>query len=118
TVQRLISGVETRVTISGPLRQPELRLASTPPLEQGDILSLIIFNTTPNQLTAVQQQELAVRAGALAAGFLMSPLLKAIQTEIGLDILEIEPTGAIGEGPRITVGGEVAPGVVARFSRQ
>ncbi|HMB79398.1 MAG TPA: translocation/assembly module TamB domain-containing protein, partial [Vicinamibacterales bacterium] len=32
TVTRVISGVEARVSIFGPLRQPELRLASTPPL--------------------------------------------------------------------------------------
>src|SRR5205814_311263 len=66
TVMRDISGVQARVTISGALREPELRLASTPSLDETDILSLIVFNTTPNSLTAAQQQELAVRAGTLA----------------------------------------------------
>ena len=32
-----------RVQIVGPLRQPELRLSSTPPLDPSDILSLIVF---------------------------------------------------------------------------
>ena len=119
TVKRVISGVETRVTIAGPLQSPELRLASTPPLDATDILSLIVFNTSANQLTAGQQEELAVRAGALAAGFLATPLLSAVQSRLGLDILQIETstTGA-STGARITIGDEIAPGLVARFSRQ
>jgi autotransporter translocation and assembly factor TamB len=81
------------------------------------VLSLIVFNTAANDLTAVQQQELAVRAGTIAAGFLATPLISAIQRSLGLEILEID-TGAIGGGPRVTIGEELAPGLVARFSRQ
>jgi autotransporter translocation and assembly factor TamB len=117
-VTRLISGVQTRVGLIGPLRQPELRLSSVPPLDESDILSLIVFNTSTNQLTTLQQQELVVRAGALAAGFLATPIISAISSEIGLDVLEIEPAGEYNLGPRLTVGQEIAPGLVARFSRQ
>jgi autotransporter translocation and assembly factor TamB len=123
TVTRDISGVETRVTIAGELRQPELRLASTPPLETTDILSLIVFNTSTNQLSALQQQELAVRAGTLAAGFLAAPLLSALERSLGISTLEIEPAssarpGDLASGARVTIGDELAPGLVARFSRQ
>jgi len=120
SVQRVISGVETRVTIAGPLRQPELRLTSTPPLEPTDILSLIVFNASLNTLSSEQQRELAVRAGTLAAGFLATPLLGAIERTLGIDILEIEAISELGGGTatRVTIGDEIAPGLVARFSRQ
>jgi translocation and assembly module TamB len=117
TVTRLISGVETRVSIFGPLQQPELRLASTPPLDQSDVLSLIVFNTSTNQLSAIQQQQLVTRAGVLAAGFLAQPIVSAIQNETGIDILEVEP-GDVGTDIKVTIGHEIAPGLVARFSRQ
>ena len=118
-VTREISGVEARVTISGPLNQPELHLASTPPLEQSDILSLIVFNTSTNQLSTLQQQQLAVRAGTLAAGFVAAPLMSALERSLGIDTLEIEPTADIrgGSGARVTIGSEIAPGLIARFSR-
>ena len=61
TVKRVISGVEARVTIAGQLSEPEIRLASTPPLESSDILSLIVF-TLRRPLSATQQADLAVRA--------------------------------------------------------
>ena len=118
TVQRVIQGVETRVSIFGPLNEPELRLASNPPLDQSDILSLIVFNTSTNQLTGAQQQQLLVRAGALAAGFLTSPIVSAIESHIGVNILEVEPSADFGGGAKLTVGQEIAPGLVARFSRQ
>lgn len=118
TVNRVISGVETRVSIFGPMREPELRLASTPPLEPSDILSLIVFNTSANELTALQQQQLAVRAGTLAAGFIAAPMVAALERSLGIDVLEIEPGADIRGGARVTVGNEIAPGLVARFSRQ
>ncbi len=117
TVTRIISGVETKVSLFGPLKEPELRLASTPPLDESDILSLILFNTSTNQLSAAQQQELVVRAGTLAASFIAMPILTTIEREIGLDTLEIEP-GELGVEPKVTIGQELAPGLVARFSRQ
>lgn len=118
TVTRLISGVETRVSITGPMRQPELRLSSTPPLDDSDILSLIVFNTNSNQLSSAQQQELLVRAGTLAAGFITTPILHAIESQLGLEILDVEAPGAFETGPKVTIGQEIAPGLVARFSRQ
>jgi translocation and assembly module TamB len=118
TVTRLISGVDARVSITGPMRQPELRLSSTPPLDDSDILSLIVFNTGSNQLSSAQQQELLVRAGTLAAGFVATPLLHAIESQLGLEILDVEAPGAFETGPKVTIGQEIAPGLVARFSRQ
>jgi autotransporter translocation and assembly factor TamB len=118
TVTRIIQGVEARVSVFGALKQPELRLASTPPLDESDILSLIIFNTSTNQLSAPQQQQLLVRAGTLAAGFLAGQVLSAVQKEVGLEILEIETSGDYGTGPKFTIGEEIAPGIIARFSRQ
>src|SRR5439155_877810 len=52
TVTRLIQGVQTKVGIVGSLRQPELHLSSAPPLDESDILSLIVFNRGTNQLSS------------------------------------------------------------------
>ncbi|MEQ1869166.1 MAG: translocation/assembly module TamB domain-containing protein [Vicinamibacterales bacterium] len=117
-VEREISSVIARVTIAGPLSGPELRLSSTPPLDQSDILSLIVFNASTNELNAVQQQQLAGRAATIAAGFLAAPILSAIEQSLGLDTLEIVTDATAAGGTRLTIGNEIAPGLVARFSRQ
>jgi autotransporter translocation and assembly factor TamB len=119
TVTRVIQGIETRVSIFGDTRQPELRLASNPPLDASDVLSLIVFNQSVNELSAPQQQQLLVRAGTLAAGFLAGQMLSTIQSKLGLEILEVQTGGdVVGDVAKFTVGDEIAPGLVARFSRQ
>jgi len=118
TVTRVISGVETRVMIAGQMTNPELHLSSNPPLEQSDILSLIVFNAPVGDLSSAQQADLAVRAGTLAAGFVAAPLVSALQRTLGIDTFEIEPGGEFNTGPKVTVGHEIAPGLVARYSRQ
>src|SRR5205823_11265182 len=57
-------------------------------------------------------------AGTLAAGFIATPLVSAIQRSLGLETLGVEPAGNTGTGPKVTIGEEIAPGLVARFSRQ
>jgi autotransporter translocation and assembly factor TamB len=118
TVDRLISGVLVHVTISGPLSRPELALASTPPLDSSNVLALVVFGVPVNQLGVGQQQELALRAGTLAAGFLATPLVSAVQRSLGLETLRIEPSGTVGGGPRLTIAEQLAPGLTAELTRE
>ena len=100
TATRLISGVETRIHVGGTMRKPELTLTSNPPLEQADILSLIIFNAPANELGEGQQVSLAQRASALATGFVAGKLADSIGRALNLDVFEIQtattPTTASG----------------------
>jgi translocation and assembly module TamB len=101
--RREISGVETFVRVRGTLRQPELSFSSKPPLEEADILALIVFNAPVNELGEGQQASLAQRAGALAGGYVASGLAQSIGNALELDQFEIEAQGDQG-GPTLTVG--------------
>ena len=72
TTERLIQGVTANVNLRGTLDKPEMVLSSTPPLEQADMLSLIVFNQPINQLGEGQQVSLAQRAQQLATGVVAS----------------------------------------------
>ncbi len=45
-------------------------------------------------------------------------MVSALERTLGLDTLEIEPGDDVRGSTRVTVGNEIAPGLVARFSRQ
>ncbi len=117
TASRTISGVETRVHLRGTLREPELRLSSSPALEEADILSLIVFNQPVNQLGSGQQASLAERAGLLASGFVASPLVQSIGRALNLDVFEIQPHAdpASGRGATIVVGEQVGERLYLRL---
>jgi translocation and assembly module TamB len=119
TATRLIAGVEARVRVRGTLRKPELLLSSNPPLDEADVLSLIVFNQPINQLGEGQRVSLAERAGSLAAGFVATPLAEQIGRALDLDVFEIQTGGGEGAiGPRVTVGQQVNDRIFVRFSQQ
>jgi autotransporter translocation and assembly factor TamB len=104
--RRIISGVETFVRVQGTMRQPELSFRSNPPLDQADILSLIVFNQPINELGEGEQVSLAERATALAGGYLASGLARSIGNALELDEFEIQAMSESG-GPTLTVGEQV-----------
>jgi uncharacterized protein involved in outer membrane biogenesis len=104
--RRIISGVETFVRVQGTMKQPELSFSSNPPLDQADILSLIVFNQPINELGEGQQVSLAERATALAGGYLATGLSRSISNALELDEFEIQ-AGEQGFGPTLSVGEQV-----------
>jgi autotransporter translocation and assembly factor TamB len=105
--RRVISGVETFVRVQGTLRQPELSFSSSPPLDQADILSLIVFNLPINELGEGQQISLAQRAGALAGGYLVSGLTRSVANALELDEFEIQAAGERNLSPSLTIGEQI-----------
>ena len=104
TARREISAVETIVAVSGTLREPTLELSSNPPLDDADILSLIVFNRPVNSLGAGEQVSLANRASALATGFVAGQLTEAIGGAFDIDLFQVEARNADGLGPAVTLG--------------
>jgi autotransporter translocation and assembly factor TamB len=113
--RRVISGVETFVHLQGSLRQPELSFSSRPPLDQADILSLIVFNVPVNELGEGQQISLAERAGALAGGYLVSGLTRSLANALQLDELELQADTARGLGPVLSIGEQIGNNLFVRI---
>jgi hypothetical protein len=111
---RTIQSVEAIVQVRGTLREPELTFRSNPPLEEADILSLIVFNQPVNELGEGQQVSLAQRAGDLAGGYLASGLARSIGNALNLNEFELQAVGENGEGPSVTLGQQVGKNLFFR----
>jgi autotransporter translocation and assembly factor TamB len=119
TAERQIQGVEARVRIQGTARHPTLSLSSNPPLDEGDVLALIVFNQPINQLATGQQSSLAEKAGGIAAGFVVSPLAEALGSTLDLDQFEVETTDPSGRvNPAVVIGQQVTQDMFLRFRQQ
>jgi autotransporter translocation and assembly factor TamB len=115
--RRLIQGVEARVNVRGTLRKPDIVLTSTPPLEQADILSLIVFNQPINSLGEGQQVSLAQRAQQLATGTLASALSSSIENALGVDTFEISTAPESGATASVTVGQQVGQNLYVKVEQ-
>ena len=115
--QRLIQGVEANVNIRGTLSKPEIVLTSTPPLEQADILSLIVFNQPINSLGEGQQISLAQRAQGLAAGAVAGELAKSIGNALNLDTFDIQMAPDSGATAQVTIGQQVGQNLFVKVQQ-
>jgi translocation and assembly module TamB len=113
------TGVEARIRITGGLTQPELELSSTPPLDESDILALIVFNRPINELGTNERASLAATAGGIATGFIATPLGESIGRALDLDLFEIT-TSADGDtlGAGITVGEQIGDRTFVKLRQQ
>lgn len=120
--ERLIpnTGVTARIQISGTARAPQISLSSTPPLDEADILSLIVFNRSVNELGTGERASLAETAGGIASGFVASSLGKSIGKALDVDLFEIttsdDVTGETAGG--VTLGKQIGDKAFVRFRQQ
>jgi len=113
--RRLIQGVDTHVDIRGTLKQPQVALSSIPPLEDADILALVVFNQPLNQLGAGQQMTLVERAQSLAAGALAGTLSQSIAKALNLETFRFDVASA--NSPALTVGQQLGPNLYVRVQQ-
>ncbi|MGB2718117.1 MAG: translocation/assembly module TamB domain-containing protein, partial [Vicinamibacterales bacterium] len=121
TATRLIpnTGVEARVRVTGTAKTPQLALTSNPPLEESDILALIVFNRPVNELGTGERASLATTAGGIATGFLAAPLGESIGRALDLDLFEITTTTDEGDlGAGLTVGQQIGDRAFVKLRQQ
>jgi autotransporter translocation and assembly factor TamB len=116
--ERQISGVTAQVHVTGTMRQPEIALTSQPPLDEGDILSLIAFNQTMNTLQTAERVSLASRAGVLAARAFATPIADSVARALDFDLFDIQPSDEGGTGATVTVGRQVNDRLFVGFKQE
>jgi translocation and assembly module TamB len=112
--ERVVSGIVAHVNIGGTMRSPNLGLSSRPPLEEADILSLILFNQPVNRLGADERDTLGERAVGLASGFVVAPFSDTLEHALDIDLFELEAVTE-GGGPAITFGEQVGERLFLQF---
>jgi translocation-and-assembly-module (TAM) inner membrane subunit TamB-like protein len=115
--RRVIQAVDANVNLRGTLLKPVVELSSTPPLEQADILSLIVFNQPVNSLGEGQQASLAQRAEGIAAGAVAGELAKSIGNALNLNTFDIQMAPDSGATAQVTVGQQVGQNLFVKVQQ-
>jgi autotransporter translocation and assembly factor TamB len=115
---REISGVEARVRVHGTAQRPELDITSVPPLDEADVLSLIVFNRPVNELGTGEQTAVSQTAATMAGGLVTAPLAEALRDALDVDLLEISAGGDSGTGPSVAIGNQLGERVFVKVRQQ
>jgi len=106
TATRTISGVDASVHVGGTMRDPTIDLSSRPALDDADVLSLIVFGQSVNDLGTGERTALGERAASMAAGMVAAPVADSIARALNLDMVEIQaPTDS--SAPVVALGSQV-----------
>jgi translocation and assembly module TamB len=108
--------IEVRIT--GSADKPALALSSDPPLEQADVLSVILFGKPAHQLGRGQSVALQEQALSLAAGYVMPELRTSVMDALGLDTLDVEMPQGTTEPGRVSAGRYVAEDVFVSLGQE
>jgi translocation and assembly module TamB len=107
--------VTVTLTLGGTAKEPTLDFASTPAYDKSEIVSLLLFGTTtPGQ---GQQGRFEDTVGRLAAGQASAPLARALSSELGLDLLEIQPGIGTAGGAGFRAGKYISPDVFVTYQQ-
>ena len=115
--RRIIQGVEARVNVRGTLKQPDIVLSSTPPLEQADILSLIVFNQPINSLGEGQQCRWRSARSSWRRELLPASCPQSIGSALGLDTFEINTAPENGGAAVLTIGQQLGQNLYVKVEQ-
>ncbi|MBP7669472.1 MAG: translocation/assembly module TamB [Candidatus Eisenbacteria bacterium] len=110
---------EVRVTVNmqGTLLEPQLTLTSDPPMEEGDILSYVVFGSALNQLSTGQLGLLQDRATDVAASFAAGQLQTALSRQLGVDLLTIRRAEGEARPGSVVIGKYLSPRILLTYEQ-
>gem|GEM_PF-1709485 len=85
--EKEISGHIVVIRLQGNVEKPTLTLSSTPPLEQGEILSLILFGRTLQNLNPDENAKWGGAAAVIAFNYEAAPLFNSVSKKMKFDTI-------------------------------
>ena len=115
-----VADILASVLVTGPARNPDIRLASDPALTREEILSRLLFGQAKAELTPLQALKLAQSAAVLSGNFGSGPgITDQLRDALGVDTIDVN-TGDVGDnggGASLSVGKYIADGVFLRLEQ-
>ncbi len=93
--------------VGGTVNRPTLVLRSDPPLEQADILSVLLFGKPARALGRSEQIDLRQQAVALTSGYAAARIGQSVSEALGLEELGIDLSGLNFSGAHISFEGRL-----------
>lgn len=108
------------VDVTGPVDNPNLELSSSPAMESGEILALILTGRTSREMIAGEGGQTSATGAALGA-LAETPLGMGVKTATGVDSLEVDTVasgGGSGEDTRVTFGKDLSDRMTLKYSME
>ncbi len=112
-----VSSYQITISLTGTANDPTLEFYSSPELSDGDIISVLLFGKTSDELDEGQSGLMAERAGQVALAYGSVKLQESLAKELGVDVLSIAPQSGDSEKSALTVGKYLNTKVMVRYEQ-
>ncbi|MFI5323332.1 MAG: translocation/assembly module TamB domain-containing protein [Thermodesulfobacteriota bacterium] len=85
-----VSSVEIYINVTGTAEKPKIQLSSNPPLGENEIVSYLVFSTSPDQLGTDQRVQFQEKAGEVLGTMAVGELREAIGNDLAIDVMTIK----------------------------
>lgn len=110
--------LKVELLITGRASEPVITLRSTPPLDEGEILSRLYFNTGSDDLDSSQTDFLAFQAMSLAQTYAVPGIEQQLVNELGLDVVRIGQSETKPGTQALTAGKYLNPRVLLSYEKR
>ncbi len=104
-----LAGYVVEAVVGGTVEKPALTLRSEPPLEQADILALLLFGKPVNQLAQGEKTDFQRQALQLTGGYVAARIAESVSHALGLEQLGFDLSQVDLTGGRIGFGRYLGP---------
>ena len=112
-----VNSYDITITLSGTANEPTLEFGSSPDLSDGDIISVLLFGKTSDELDEGQSGLMAERAAQVAIAYGSVELQERLAKQLGVDVLSIAPSSGDNDKSSLTVGKYLNPKVMVRYEQ-
>jgi autotransporter translocation and assembly factor TamB len=112
-----VEATQIQITLVGSVNDPKLQLSSIPELPEGDIMSLLVFGRTMDQLDNDQMALLGSRAADIATAFGTAQLEAKLARQLGVDVLRIKTESEQAGGSSVVIGKYISTRVLLKYEQ-
>jgi translocation and assembly module TamB len=105
------------ITITGTVREPNLKLSSDPEMSEGDIMSSLLFGKAVGELDTGQAGLLENRASQIATTYAAGELQERLSRQLGVDLVSIRTADKEGGKSTVVLGKYLSPRVLLKYEQ-
>ena len=112
-----IDGTEIQILFGGTVAEPVLDLVSIPEMSESDIMSVLLFGTTYDNLDDGQADLMKSRSAEMALSLGAAKIQQEFGGQVGVDVMQIKSTGRDNEGSALMLGKYLSPRVLVSYAQ-
>ena len=111
-----VEGTKIEIIVSGTAQKPQIEMRSEPDMSETDIMSVLLFGQSSNDLDDDQADLVKSRSTEMLASLGAAKIQEEIGGELGVDVVTVKSAGVDNEGSAVSLGKYLNPRTLLSYA--